>query len=167
MYINTPNANYRNTIQLGPRGGKFLAVFVGLVFFVVGGWILYSHYQFSKIAIPATGTVVRIQQITDSRNNIKYAPVIMFKTADNREIVFQEKNTNTYVSYPTSSTVRILYNPNIPENAEIAGATTNIMGGVFAGLGLIVFLLGLFGKIQTTDNPNNPGPNGVVPPTQL
>jgi len=127
-----------------PIGGC-LIIIAGLM--LMGGVYVVHLFQqdFARTAQTATGTV--IEMVKGSGKNNSHFPVVQFITPRENVYSFQSSMGSNPPAYQVGQQVEILYNPEAPEQAVIAAdnsITTNYMMWLFAGVGAVLVLLGVY-----------------------
>ena len=127
----------------------FTAIFmlVGLGLMLVGGYAAMRTQEFLGDAASAEGTVVDLER-SRSSDSTTYRPVVRFTTADGRPVEMVSSVGSNPPSYSVGERVGVLYNPELPEDAKLAGFFSlwflpllfTGLGAVFASIGLGVSL---------------------------
>ncbi len=125
-----------------PRSGaRFAAIFLlafGLLFAAVGGWFIWSSYDFSKYAVATTGSVIDldINRSSDS-NSVSYRPTVAFTDTDGIKRSGQTFLSSSSYNYNIGARVEILYDSRNPSKLRIQSWFS------LWGFGLIFLLTGL------------------------
>ena len=132
-----------------------IPIVVALVFVTVGAFCILGVMAAVRTRIhrlrtwqAAQGVVTRNSDTTTRQNRTVSAPVVKFTTMDGRQMVFTSSVRTSWRSYQPGDFVRVTYNPNLPDEAEIASFTYVLLtpltflafGIIFAGLGVYIFL---------------------------
>jgi uncharacterized protein DUF3592 len=143
----------------GPRrrSSPKLLLLVGTIFGVVGLVLLgvctllvLNAREFRSTAVATTGTVVGYETHYDTdegRRSETYSPVVRFTAPDGRQV---EVRTNVSSSRRprVGEQVKVLYQPDDPQDARIDTATTRLvgplvtggLGGIFAVVAAVLFV---------------------------
>jgi len=138
------------TPELAIAAGIFLLL-IGIGLGTWGMRLILRQRRSNREHARATGTVVEITLVEGMDNSTFYFPIVTFTTASHQQVRVQCFGS-TQLQYPVGASVPILYNPDRPDEAEIAGGGT--VGIVLLmtlalfpiALGLVFLVLGLFGK---------------------
>jgi heme/copper-type cytochrome/quinol oxidase subunit 2 len=130
---------------------KYAFSIVGLILLLVSLLLFVSTSQFVRKSAIATGTVVALEERTDSDDRTSYHPVyypvVEFKIAENDTFRFESSFGSNPPSYRIGEKVEVLYDPASPGNAKIKSFLSLWVGVVILGiLGFIFFAIG-FGMI--------------------
>jgi hypothetical protein len=131
---------------------KALFVGIGACAVLVGlGWLGASARLLAR-SKTTLGVVVGQQQEDSSTRDTDrldghplFAPVVAFKTADDRTVQFTSIEYVSRSEYPLGRTVRVLYDPARPERAEIDSPETLWLGGAMWLIGGLACIAGGFG----------------------
>ncbi|HSD12543.1 MAG TPA: DUF3592 domain-containing protein, partial [Patescibacteria group bacterium] len=124
---------------------------VGVVFLVVGlgalalaVWLGMDTRSFIAGAARADGTVIDLVASSSSDSSTTYRPTVRFTAADGREITFTSSTGSSPPSHREGDAVRVLYEPSLPQHAEIDSFFDLWLGPLIAGIFGVVFpLVGL------------------------
>ncbi len=128
-----------------------IAIFVGLLFFVIGiGIVIASVVNFlkrrSQIAhsLPADGLVTAFATGMGRRGHLYY-PLVEFKIPSGQMISFQSSVGTSRAGYSIGQQVKVLYDARNPQEAEIDSLTSLwLLPGCMLAMGLVFTLVGLF-----------------------
>jgi hypothetical protein len=115
---------------------------IGLALFIFGVVMLVRTVQFVSRAERTTGTVVAVREDTNSDGDTFYYPDVEFTTAAGETIRFSS-NSGSSTSRSEGDQVDVLYDPNNPHDARLAGlfdvwliaVIPLILGAVFIPVG--------------------------------
>lgn len=138
------------------------SILVGIVFSIVGLGALalavrlgMDTRSFIAGAAKADGTVIDLVASGSGDSSPTYRPTVRFTAADGKEITFTSSTGSSPPSHREGDTVRVLYEPGLPQHAEIdsffdlwlAPLIAGIFGVVFPLVGLAVLAFPLRGAI--------------------
>lgn len=103
------------------------ATILGNLFFMAfclwGAYAAYNSYNLSKNGEITTGIVIELEESSDADNGCcVYSPVIEFE-ANGQTYTFESDNASYPPAYEVGEEVKILYNPEDPNNAQINKAS--------------------------------------------
>ncbi len=103
------------------------ATIVGNLFFMAfclwAAYVAYNSFNLGKNGETTTGIVTKLEEGTDSDGNCcTYSPVIEFQ-ANGQTYTFESDNASYPPEYEIGEEVKILYNPENPNNAQINKAS--------------------------------------------
>lgn len=91
------------------------------------------------------GTVIELDKSYNSEDNsVTYAPIIVFKTIDNKEIKFKSSFYSNPPNYKKDEIVDIVYNPLNSQEAKIYGPFIIWWPLIFSSIVVSIFLAVLF-----------------------
>jgi Protein of unknown function (DUF3592) len=114
---------------------------IGVVLLAVTAVTAFFTLRFVTGSERADGTVVDLHESYDSEEDrTSYYPIVRFETADGRQIRFE---SDVSTSDDVGDTVEVLYDPDDPEDAKLAGffnlwglpLIAGALGAAFAGIG--------------------------------
>jgi Protein of unknown function (DUF3592) len=114
---------------------------IGLLLLAVAAVTTILTFRFVADSERADGTVVDLRESYDPEDNTtSYYPVVRFETADGRQIRFE---SDASTSDDVGDTVEVLYDPDDPEDAKLAGFFNlwglslifGALGAAFTGVG--------------------------------
>jgi hypothetical protein len=132
--------------RVGLLGALFI-IAIGLVFVSAGVLLKRDRTPYAD-GVMTKGTVTGVEEWTDSKRRISYAPVITFTTTTGEKVTITDSEARD--SRPKSGeTVQISYRPKDPQSARVipesdfASFGVMAMGGVtvLIGLGILVLRL--------------------------
>jgi len=134
-----------------------IAVFVGLLFFVIGIGILIAGIvsilkKRSQIAnsLSADGLVTAFATGM-GRSGYLYYPVVEFKIPSGLTLSFHSSVGSSPAGYSVGQQVKVLYNPRNPQEAEIDDLSSQwLVPGCMLAMGLGFTILGLFLAVVMT-----------------
>ena len=110
----------------------------GVLLLAAAAVTAFLTYRFIADSERADGTVVDLRESYDSEDNTtSYYPVVRFETAEGRPVRFESKVST---SDDVGDTVEVLYDPDDPEDAKLAG---------FLNLWFLSLILGALGAVFT------------------
>lgn len=125
--------------------------YVGPIFTVVGAGVLalgiylgMERADFLETALEASGEVIRLKE-KRSDDSYVYYPVVRYKLpGTDRQLIFEHDSGSNPPSYQVGENVRVLYDPQDPNQAIIDAGIFNWMGpGIATLLGGIFALVGI------------------------
>ena len=141
---------------------KFGIVLISMLFLIVGlGAVFFSYISFTgsqkfiKTSISADGTVTDIVQQTNTSDtngrttiSYTYAPKISFTASDGKTYTFISSTSSNPSPYHDEETIKILYDPQNPYNAQI-NSFFDLWGLsiILGGLGVVFGIIGILGVI--------------------
>lgn len=94
-----------------------------MAFCLWGVYAAYNSWNLSKNGESTTGIVIELEEGTDGDGNCcTYSPVIEFE-ANGQKYTFESDNASYPPAYEVGEEVRVLYNPENPDNAQINKAS--------------------------------------------
>ncbi len=130
--------------DLIPVIGKytFLVIGIGLL---SGAFFMYRNiHQFIEESVATTGRVVDYE--TDYKKGEKetYYPIVEFQTQAGETLQFRSDYGGSPAPFEKDEIVKVLYNPNTPQEAKINSFMSLWLGLAIVGpLGVIFFTVGL------------------------
>jgi hypothetical protein len=131
--------------------GRTIFLAVGLLLLAAGAFVLWDSWNWLDNSVEAQGSVIEMVRIRDrDSGSVSYAPLVNFRTADGRTVEFQSAVSSNPPAYTVGETVRVLYDPDRPASAAVAGMFSiwgtaiivGIIGAVFmafaAGFAFVV-----------------------------
>ena len=107
-----------------------IALVVGLMFFLLGlalvlsaGVVFFRQRKARASAVRGSGVVVDLVR-RQGRRGWLYHPVVEFETTSGRRARFEEAVGSNPAGYSTGQQVKVLYQPDDPEKAEIDSFTS-------------------------------------------
>jgi len=131
--------------RLGIPGSILFAVAgCGLLF---GGYKWNSHERaFYATAIHTTGRVTELVAKQD-KNGTRFAPRVVFADAAGRSISFVSSVSSKPAAYKVGDSVKVVYSPNLPQNAEVDSFFTRWGFILILGFMGVIFVFLGFGSI--------------------
>ena len=123
------------------RGPIYLILF-GLVFFGIGGGLIYRQIKFERQGVRIQGEVISLSTNCDS-DGCSYSPIVYFKTRNGKAITFESDFSTSPPSYNVGEVVTVYYSPENPEEAIIKGEG-NVFRIIFMSVGGIIIAIGLY-----------------------
>lgn len=125
------------------------ASFVGIVLFIFG--IIIAIYGFSFLAdsqsLDENGVIVKGKVIDIAKKAIYRSPIVQFKTLEGQSVTFKSKlevNKDLF-KYTIGQEVKVIYDKNNPQNAEINAFWERNMAQLYLGIfGVGLMIFGLF-----------------------
>lgn len=117
-------------------------VLLGLALLVSAGVVFFRQRKERATALRASGVVVDLARSQGQRGYL-YHPVVEFETASGRKARFQEELGRSPAGYKAGQEVKVLYQPDNPEKAEIdSGSSLYFFPGCLLAMGAAFTLLG-------------------------
>ena len=142
---------------------KFIVITFGLLFLIVGLYMLFSGNDKAKrCTVETTGEVVEEYKDLNTNSTSQldydrytYYPIIEYKAEDEKVRKKYSVGYDIDSRYRVGETVTILYNPNNVEEYIIEGDhSSGLMGILFTAIGGFIVLAGIFTKnIQLEADP--------------
>jgi hypothetical protein len=122
------------------------SVAIGVVVVAVGVFAYVSIRRFVDRAAKAPGTVVRVEFETNNEGGNTFRPVVEFRTPAGARVEFKSRLSTSPASYDVGDSVKVLYEANAPNRAEIdaflplwlPALLCGIIGAVFLAVGTVV-----------------------------
>ena len=111
---------------------------VGSVLTLAGGGLAFRSLRRCFTWSSAKGAVHRLDEETGRKRQTRFRAAVGFTTCDGREILFHSEVATTHRDYRVGDSVRVLYDPQNPKQAEI---------GSFVRLWLLPLVLLLFAAV--------------------
>jgi uncharacterized protein DUF3592 len=134
-----------------------IAIFVGLLFFVIGVVVLISGaVSVLKVRSRITSSLSADGLVTAfatgmGRSGYLYYPLVQFKTPSGQTISFQSSVGNSRPGYSIGQQVKVLYDARNPQQAEIDDSSSLwLVPGCMLAMGLAFTILGLFLAVVMT-----------------
>lgn len=102
------------------RGSPLLGAIIGLVFALIGLLLTLDAIHFTKIAVPATATVIDTVQETTSDGDTVYAVTLRWRDHRGRTRVETPKGRASWYDFDHGAQVDILYDPDDPKDVRLA-----------------------------------------------
>ncbi|HUJ12996.1 MAG TPA: DUF3592 domain-containing protein [Thermoanaerobaculia bacterium] len=121
-----------------------------ILFAVAGCGVLFGAYKwnaheraFYATAIHTTGRVTELVPKQD-KDGTQFAPRVLFSDVDGHSISFVSSVSSKPAAYNVGDSVKVVYSPNLPQNAEVDSffnrwglvSILGFMGAVFVFLGI-------------------------------
>lgn len=120
---------------------KILFPLIGLGLLGGAFYTWHSTNEFVSGARVAQGTVVDL--VSSRSSDSTWAPVVVFRTAEGREVRFRSEVRSSPPSHSVGETVEVLYRPEQPAKAEINSFMSLwFVTMVLGGIGAVFTLLG-------------------------
>lgn len=133
-------------IQLSPKAGAICMLLFGAVFAVVGVFLVRDAEQ-TRNWPTTSGTAQEVSSLqtrdSDGSTRTQYEYVVVY-TVDGTSYRSRASSSG-YVA--NGQAVKVAYNTQNPNDIRVNGGPT-WLGWIFAGIGVIVFLIGLFSAIR-------------------
>ncbi|MEV5410166.1 DUF3592 domain-containing protein [Thermopolyspora sp. NPDC052614] len=113
---------------------------VGLVFGLIGLWVLLSARNFKRRAVRAQGHVVALRPDRSGSDGVVYYPTVRFTTAYG-QVVEAEANFGSKPAIgPVGHPVKVLYDPTNPVEYRIDSlwGRGTMFAAIFLGIGLVL-----------------------------
>jgi hypothetical protein len=133
-----------------------LPLLAGVAIVAVGAVRLRRNRRLRKVGISVTATVVDNQLIGGTEGRLMFAPVIVYRTREGREIKTAASH-QSYKSYIAGSAIEVLYDPDQPDRVLVPGQSSGpyvaiVFGLVFVGFGIVTIVVsgvmaGLIGNV--------------------
>jgi len=139
----------------GPLTHLFAAVFIGGILFCIAACArAWKTRRFATSARVADGTVIRFEHITDVEGPNTFAPVVRFTPHAGAEVEFTDRVSSSWPKQRIGEQVRVLYDPDNPGKAHIAGGFRLYLGvWVILAIGLACTAIGAAGYLATAKVP--------------
>jgi hypothetical protein len=140
---------------------------IGFIFFVLGlgfligcGALTWHTDRFIRTAARAPGVVIALDA-SRSDGKTYYAPVVRFRTAEGRELMFTSKWRSHPADFDVGEQVEVLYPPDRPGDASIGSLWqqrgVSLILGFMAFVFLVVGVCGIvFGRVPKAPAPAAP-----------
>ncbi|CAM3882825.1 Inner membrane protein YmfA [Vibrio aerogenes CECT 7868] len=120
----------------------------GFIFLALAAFLFNQQQSFLSHAVRTDGIVTSF--VSDGT----YYPIVSFQTAEGEMIEFKSSTGSNPPSFSRGETVEVVYQPDLPEHAEIYSflhlwlgpLIFGIFGSLFSLIGVLFFLYGLSGK---------------------
>ncbi len=110
---------------------------VGLILLAVGAYLYFREAAFLGRAQQATGRVTDLYYSSDSDGGGSYCPSVEFTTRAGQTVSYDSNVCSDPPAYQVGQQVRILYDPQHPQDAQLTG-----LWGQYAAV-IILFLIGV------------------------
>ena len=132
---------------------------VGAVICIGVATALLREREKRATGLVTRGTVVEIRKDNSLTDDIYFYPLVEYRTGSGQTVRFEGSSRTTPSRYKVGDAVEVMYHPDAPSSAEIAGGETATyvlvllflgIPGVIIGLGVLVrcVILGLCGPVQ-------------------
>lgn len=151
VIVTTPTpSSFGNNFKQGFQTGCWIILmnllFIGL--FAGGGYISYNNYQLRTNGASTIGTVIRLEESSDS-DGTSYSPVFQYE-ANGQTYEFESQNSSNPPTHRVGDRDTIFYDPANPQHAQIdsfmdmwlAPSLLFCFGGggfIFTNLGAIIW----------------------------
>ncbi|QQG37170.1 MAG: DUF3592 domain-containing protein [Micavibrio aeruginosavorus] len=146
----TMKSDVTRTPGAAVAAGFVVLLFLGipLTFIAIGGYFAYDYFDLKASGLSAHGTVVRIEEYTDSEGDTSYTPVVEF--ADRSGVTQQHKSRVSSRQFDVGGRVDVIYEDGDPGHFIIDLFWHNmIVPVVCIGMGsLFLFLMFFAGRAQ-------------------
>jgi len=116
---------------------SLIALPFGILLLWAAGYVTMNMERFDASAARAEGRVIQIEWRRASKGQFSY-PVVEFRTADERRIVFKGSVGDNPPAFHEGETVVVLYDPANPQHASIRSVGQQWSGPLLlGGLGLV------------------------------
>ena len=122
-------------------GAPIILLWIGLVFFGVGGGLTYHQFMFKMDALQAPGEVVGLSERCDD-DGCFYSPDVRFTTVGGETVFYHSSYGSNPPEYQVGEVVSIFYKSENPEKAIISGEG-GVLRIIFMGVGGLIFLSGI------------------------
>jgi hypothetical protein len=95
-----------------------IALFIGIVLFLLSLFFLKESLSFLKTTERAVGNVIELEKVNDSDGGYTYKAVLKFKAAMGKEVIFKERGSSKPASWQVGEEAMVAYDPNHPEMAR-------------------------------------------------
>lgn len=120
-----------------------IPIVVGLLFFTIGGYILFDTYKFRKISRKVAGRLLGYEPHTSSsKNGTMYTPVVEF-VCNGDTYCFKASISSNLMPYKMGKPVPVLYLENDPHNARIRTNIRYMLGVIIALFGAGALTIGV------------------------
>lgn len=121
--------------------GMFMVV--GLLFFMLGIYIMISQNISKENRVYTTAIIERIDRHTDSDGDTHYDVFISYDV-DGK---IYQRELNSYMSgYYEGKKIEVYYDKNNPSTVKTESSIIGML--IFAGLGLVIFVIGFIGLLR-------------------
>lgn len=96
-----------------------LAFVIGSIFILISSALIINKIIFISKACSTEGTVIDMRMSKEHDNDTTFAPVVQFKLTDGENITFISPVGSSSPQYKIGDSVKVLYTPDNPGNAEI------------------------------------------------
>jgi hypothetical protein len=99
----------------------WMMIVVSAVSLAVAGMFANRTRHFLARAVPATGTVVRLDRVTTKDHGDSYRPVFEYADAQGRMHTIYSSGSSSPPEYQVGDKIPVLYDPSDPSDARIRG----------------------------------------------
>ncbi len=124
-------------------GRLFASIFlsIGLLLLAGAGYLFFDNRAWLARSVEAQGEVIELVAARDGDGgNVLFAPKVRFQTADGKSVEFQSSLRTNPPAYAVGQRVKVLYDPDNPGSASLAG---------FFSLWFATMVLGFIGTVFT------------------
>jgi hypothetical protein len=123
-------------------GRLFMAIFlsIGLLLLAGAAYLTFDTRSWLARSVEAQGVVVELVATRDRDGNVLFAPKVRFETANGKPVEFLSSLRTNPPAYAVGQSVRVLYDPEKPGSAALAG---------FFSLWFVPIVLGFIGTVFT------------------
>ncbi len=106
--------------------GSAVACLISIACMAGGVWAIIAKRRQRATYLPGTGTVVALNRrvITPGTNGV-YCPTVQFITNSGQPVQFESQFGTMPASHKVGQVVKILYDPNQPDKAEVDSGLSN------------------------------------------
>jgi hypothetical protein len=120
-----------------------LSLLMGVILLGGGAYVLLKRQRTPENRSAATGVVVELRKVYSPRYYV-WRPVVEFQTQYGQVIQFQATHGTRPSLYSVGQSVKVLYDPRQPEQAEIDSWLTRwFVPGLMLGFGALWLIVGL------------------------
>lgn len=125
---------------------EIIPIFIGMLFIAIGAYLTYDTYNFRKIAVRSQGKLLgyesHISKSSKGHRSTMYTPVIEFR-CKGESYCFKATISRGDMPQKIGESVPVLYLENNPHDARMFTNLRYWLGGIFAVMGLIAFVIGV------------------------
>jgi hypothetical protein len=127
----------------GPVNSYWWSFLFGIIFFVVGIYILRKEIALRKNGVRATGVIVDVIR-ERSEDGTLFRPVVQFTTHEGQKIVWRCSWGGTHWKTSRGEQMRIIYDPQNPQEVIRSNWSSAVSAVAFVSAGVLLCIISLF-----------------------